>query len=169
MPNPVILVMGPSGSGKSTLGAALAAELGWPFLEADRFHPPSNIAKMAGGIPLSDADRAPWLARLREEVDRRLEGGGGAVLACSALRASYRRQLRAGIEVAVPLIYLKGDRSTLESRLRDRSGHYMKVDMLDSQLEALEEPEPGEGAVAIPTSLPTSEAIRLIRLALRLD
>jgi gluconokinase len=167
----VILVMGVSGSGKSTLGAALAADLGWPFLEGDRFHPPENIAKMAAGIPLYDADRAPWLARLRAEIESQLraQNGGGTVLACSALKASYRRQLRGGIEARVPLVYLKGDPSGLEDRLRGRSGHYMKVDMLDSQLEVLEEPEPPERAVTIPFDLPTGEAVRLIRRALGLD
>lgn len=157
--------MGTSGSGKSTIGEALAKSLGWAFIEADQYHPPENIQKMASGMPLTDEDRAPWLAALRREIDARLAAGTCAILACSALRESYRRILRTGNEAAMPIVYLKADAATLEDRLKRRRGHYMGAAMLESQLQTLEEPD---GAIVIPLELPVDEAVEAIRAALDL-
>jgi len=140
----VIIVMGVAGCGKSTIGARLAARGGGSFHDADDFHPPANIAKMAAGQPLDDRDRAPWLARLRREVIDPAPAGGLAVLACSALKKIYREQLGVGT-ADVALVYLKGDTATLTSRLAARPNHYMKAGMLESQLATLEEPSPAEG------------------------
>ena len=143
-PPRVIIMMGVAGSGKSTVGALLAARNGGCFYDADDFHSAANVAKMAAGIPLNDADRAPWLARLRTEVVDATPTGKIAVLACSALKKAYRQILGVGTD-AVALVYLKGDETTLTKRLENRAGHYMKADMLLSQLAALEEPFPDEG------------------------
>lgn len=140
----VVIVMGVAGSGKSTVGALLASRNGGTFHDADDFHPPANVAKMASGTPLDDADRAPWLARLRKEVIDATPAGNFSVLACSALKRIYREQLGVGTR-GVMLIYLKGSPATLAERLAGRSGHYMKPGMLNSQLATLEEPGPDEG------------------------
>ena len=143
-PPRVVIVMGVAGSGKSTVGALLAARNGGDFYDADDFHSPENIAKMAAGIPLDDADRAPWLARLRAEVVDATPTGEFAVLACSALKRAYRETLGVGT-AGVALVYLKGDAGTLGERLGNRAGHYMKAGMLASQFAALEEPSRDEG------------------------
>ena len=133
----VIVVMGVSGSGKSTVGRRLADRLGWAFLDADDFHPPANVQKMASGQPLEDGDRWPWLDILRQQIDRPVEEG--AVLACSALRRVYRERL--GLDRDdVALVYLHGSRELLTSRLTARAGHFMPAALLDSQLETLEAP-----------------------------
>lgn len=132
--------MGVAGSGKTTVGRRLAEELGWEFYDADDFHPPSNVEKMARGVPLDDADRGPWLESLRGLVRAALEGGAGAVLACSALKERYRERLL--VDGRVRLVYLKGDRGLIGRRLAARRGHFMKPELLDSQLAALEEPPP---------------------------
>lgn len=150
--------MGVSGSGKTTIGKELASELGWAFYDADDFHPAENVAKMSLGIPLDDSDREPWLKTLREIVVAGLNRKEGGVLACSALKASYRDQLL--IDDRVSLIYLRGDPALIEERLRNRSGHFMKPGMLDSQLAALEEPECG---FRVDIVLPTGEIVRKIR------
>lgn len=149
----VAIIMGVSGSGKSTVGALLAARNGGAFYDADDFHPPANIAKMSAGSPLDDADRKPWLARLRQEVIDATAPGDFTVLACSALREIYREQL--GIRMpGVALVYLRGDAATLAERLGQRSGHYMQRSMLESQLATLEEPSPDEGiTVGIETTV----------------
>jgi gluconokinase len=134
----VIILMGVAGSGKTTVGRELARELGWKFYDADDFHPRSNVEKMSHGVPLNDEDRAPWLGRLRELIESCLARGEDAVLACSALKESYRRTLVVGDRVK--LVYLKGDRELLLERLSERHGHFMKPEMLDSQLATLEEP-----------------------------
>ena len=135
----VILIMGVAGSGKTTIGQKLAAALGWQFADADNFHSPANIAKMSAGQPLDDADRAPWLAALRAFIDERLARGENAVLACSALKASYRDVLIAD-PARVRLVHLQGSPDLLQRRLRGRHGHYMAPAMLDSQLATLEPP-----------------------------
>jgi gluconokinase len=145
MPKPrVIIVMGVAGSGKSTIGRLLAARHGGDFHDADDFHPPENVAKMAAGIPLNDADRGPWLTRLWREVVDATPDGEFSVLACSALKHNYRERLGVGTG-GVALVYLKGDPITLAERLAGRSGHFMKAGMLESQLATLEEPSPEEG------------------------
>lgn len=138
----VVVVMGVAGAGKTLVGRRLATRLGYDFLDADSYHPRGNIEKMAAGVPLTDADRAPWLERLRRLLEGRAAAGRSVVLACSALKASYRHVLRSVEPAArVHFVYLKGDHDTLLTRLRRRRGHFMKGDMLASQLRELEEPE----------------------------
>lgn len=131
--------MGVSGSGKSTVARLLANKLGWEYLEADNFHSPENIAKMAAGIPLSDSDRAPWLSKLNKTLSATLQAGSHPVLACSALKASYRKALTRDID-GLQFVYLKGDYELIWSRISEREDHYMKPGMLMSQFETLEEP-----------------------------
>ncbi|MBC8041033.1 MAG: gluconokinase [Opitutaceae bacterium] len=131
--------MGVAGSGKSTVGRTLADSLGWRFTDADDLHPPANIAKMSTGAALTDADRSPWLAAVRTHIDTAITSGENIVLACSALKASYRAQLIAD-PARVKLIYLQGTRDQLASRLAARSGHFAPPALLDSQLATLEEP-----------------------------
>ncbi|MES2438739.1 MAG: gluconokinase [Verrucomicrobiota bacterium] len=164
-PTRVVIVMGVAGSGKTTVGALLAARHGGDFHDADDFHPPENIAKMASGIPLDDADRAPWLQRLRVEVVDDTPVGKFSVLACSALKRIYRKQLGVGSDVV--LVYLKGDAVTLAERLAGRSGHYMKAGMLESQLATLEEPSPDEGLI-VGITRPADEIVSSIEAALGL-
>ena len=134
----IVVVMGVSGCGKSTVGAALAAALGWPFIEADDLHPPANVAKMAAGTPLTDEDRSPWLDRIVAELRRACAERGSAVLACSALKQAYRDRLaQAG---AVRFVHLRGDRETIASRLAARRHRYMPASLLDSQFATLERP-----------------------------
>ena len=134
--------MGVSGSGKTTVGRALAAELGWDFYDGDDFHPPENITKMENGIPLTDSDRAPWLAALHDLIETCLRRNHPGVLACSALKERYRQELVSGSE-DVQLVHLKGSYELIWSRMAARSDHYMKPEMLKSQFEALEEPAEG--------------------------
>ena len=134
--------MGVSGSGKTTVGESLAQKLGWDFFDADDFHSVENITKMSSGIPLSDSDRAPWLASLHDLLFSVLKSNRHPVLACSALKKKYRAQLLNGIE-GIEVIYLKGDYDLIWSRMSAREKHYMKPEMLRSQFAALEEPENG--------------------------
>jgi gluconokinase len=128
----IILVMGVAGCGKSTVGALLAKRLGATFIEADDFHSPENRAKMAAGVPLTDQDRTPWLQRLRQEL---VAGKGDHVIACSALKAAYRKILAAD-----RIIYLKGSAALIAKRLAARKGHFFNPNLLESQLATLEEP-----------------------------
>jgi gluconokinase len=134
-----VIVMGVAGSGKTTVGELLAQRLGWSFYDADAFHPAENIAKMANGTPLNDADRVPWLAALNALISTSLEKKRPAVLACSALKESYRQQLLEDND-GVQFVYLKGSYDLIWSRISQRKDHYMKPQMLQSQFEALEEP-----------------------------
>ena len=135
----IILLMGVSGSGKTTVGQLLAKQLDWPYFEADDFHSAANKAKMSQGIPLTDEDRAPWLAAIRAKIDACLATGQSAVFTCSALKEKYRQVLMDQAP-AVKLVYLAGTPAQLEARLDHRKGHYMKASMLKSQLDALEVP-----------------------------
>jgi gluconokinase len=141
-----IVIMGVSGCGKSTLGAALAAALGWRFVEGDELHPPANVAKMTAGVPLTDADRVPFLERVADAVAAyRREG---VVASCSALKRSYRDALRAragNLTFVLPLL----DRDTLLARLSGRAEHFMPASLLESQLATLELPDPEEGAILV--------------------
>ncbi len=131
--------MGVSGCGKSTVARLLAEELDWDFFDADDFHPPANIAKMKSGIPLSDSDRDPWLSALNKMLISTLRAGRHPVLACYALKESYRAKLCQGTD-DLQFVYLKGSYALIWSRISQREGHYMKPEMLRSQFEALEEP-----------------------------
>ena len=153
-----LVVMGVSGSGKSTVGAALAKALGWPFLDADDFHPPANVAKMAAGTPLTDADRAPWLDRLATEMRGILTRGGSGVLACSALKNAYRERLASAGDVR--FVYLEGDAATIAARLAARQHEYMPASLLASQFATL---EPPRDALAVDVRLPVNEQIARIR------
>jgi len=133
------IVMGVSGCGKSSVGEALAKELGWDFYDADDFHPPENVAKMASGTPLNDSDRAPWLATLHDLISSSLNANRPGVLACSALKERYRQQLWDDNPDA-QIVYLKGSYDLIWSRMEKRKDHYMKPHMLQSQFDALEEP-----------------------------
>ena len=145
----VIVVMGVSGSGKTTVGEALAARLGWTFEDADDRHPADNVEKMRRGIPLTDADRVPWLHAVARTVADDVVRGLDVVLACSALRTWHRDGLRASVPdgAALRFVYLRGERAEIERRLRARVGHFMPASLLQSQLDALEEPTPTEALV----------------------
>ncbi len=153
-----IIIMGVAGSGKTTIGKALAKKLSCPFYDGDQFHSPANIAKMAAGMPLNDDDRAEWLNTLANIIRANLAGSMGGVLACSALKESYRDLLRVD-ETQVKFVYLKGDYSTILARLQRRHNHYMKPSMLDSQFRTLEEPTQ---ALAVDISLTPDEIMREI-------
>jgi gluconokinase len=161
----VIIVMGVSGSGKSTVGAALADALGWPFVDADDYHLPASVAKMTAGDPLTDADRGPWLDRLREVIAGALARGEPLVLACSALRGAYRRRLDGGDGLRVRFVHLTGPPALFRARLDGRAGHFMKAAMLESQLAAL---EPPEEALAVDAGLPVDRVVERVRSTLGL-
>ena len=138
-PVSVIVVMGVAGCGKSTVGGLLAGKLLWEFVEADSLHPAANIAKMSSGIPLDDADRAPWLAAVRAAIDACTARGLKAVVACSALKAAYRRAIAPDPSHA-RFVHLRGEPALLAARLRERGGHFMREELLASQLATLEDP-----------------------------
>lgn len=158
----VVLLMGVAGSGKTTIGRQLADELGWKFADADDFHPPANVAKMSAGLPLDDTDRAPWLAAIRRYIDARLAAGENAAVTCSALKEKHRAVLLDGTS-DVKLVYLRGTREVLWSRISGRKGHFMKPAMLDSQLAALEEPV---NAITIEIDQSPAQLVAGIRSAL---
>ena len=154
----IVVVMGVSGCGKSTVGEALAQSLGWSFLDADDFHPPSNVQKMASGVALTDEDRWPWLDAIAAELARILAQGAHAVLACSALKAAYRERLaRAG---DVRFVHLVGDFDTIAARLASRRHRYMPATLLESQFATL---EPPMNAVAVDVRLGVPEQVAAIR------
>lgn len=148
VPLAAILVMGVSGSGKTTLAAMLAGRLGWPYRDADDFHPEANLAKMAAGQPLDDADRAPWLAAIAGWMDAQRSAGGHAIVACSALKRAYRDVL-IGARRDVGLIFLDGSRETIHGRMAARADHFMPPTLLDSQIATLEPPGADEGAIRL--------------------
>jgi gluconokinase len=135
----IILVMGVTGSGKTTVGKMLASRLGWVFLDADNFHSAENVEKMRRGIPLSDADRGPWLAAIHAELVQCAGEKVDAVLACSALKESYRERLVAGVEMRI--VYLKGTYGEIAARLQRRTGHFAGDGILAGQFADLEEPQ----------------------------
>lgn len=136
----IIFIMGVSGSGKTTIGQLLAKEKGVPFFDADDFHPIANVEKMKAGNPLNDEDRAPWLDRLNELAKKELKKRG-AVITCSALKASYRGRLAAGLSAPPKWIFLNGKFETILKRINQRAGHYMPASLLQSQFDALELPK----------------------------
>ena len=159
----VIVVMGVTGAGKTTIGSLLAAELGWPFHDADDFHSPENVEWMRGGRPLSDAQREPWLAALVAKIRETLEAGDSAVLACSALRDDYRDRLRHaadGLTGQVRFVFLKIPLEEARRRLKNRVGHFMPPTLVDSQFQTLEEPLTGLVVDGMQTPAQLAEEIR---------
>jgi len=149
--------MGVSGCGKTTVAALLAEQLHWPVEEGDALHPQANVDKMHAGHPLTDADRAPWLDKVADWVDARLDAGENGVITCSALKRAYRDVIaRRGAQVV--FVYLAGSRATIAARLSARQGHFMPSSLLDSQFATLEEPAPDEPAVRVEIG-PEPEAI----------
>ena len=134
----IAVLMGVCGSGKTTIGRAFAAATGWPFYDADDFHPPANVAKMAGGTPLTDEDRWPWLDAVAAAMRAAAARDGNAILACSALREAYR--VRLGAAGDVRFVFLDGDAATIAARLAQRQHQYMPASLLASQLATLEPP-----------------------------
>jgi gluconokinase len=160
-----ILVMGVSGSGKTTLGHALAAALGWPLIEADDFHSPANVAKMHSGVPLTDADRAPWLETIRTAMAQHAKRGESVVVSCSALKKSYRDLLRRDAP-SLLTVWLSADKTILRDRLAHRAGHFMPADLLDSQFAALEPPAAGEQALILDADAPVAANVAAVLAAL---
>ena len=147
--------MGVSGTGKSTLGRALSESLAWRFVEGDDFHPRENVEKMSRGEPLNDDDRRPWLDQLNREIEKDHRRGVRSIVACSALKKRYRDWLAHGLE-GVQFVFLCGTRDVILDRLRDRRGHFMPPDLLDSQIAAL---EPPEDAIFVPVKLSTEQQV----------
>ena len=139
----IVVAMGVCGSGKTSVGKIIASRMNWPFIEGDDLHPPANKAKMASGVPLTDADRWPWLDRIADRMRAIDEAGGSAVVACSALRQAYRDRLR-GSGADLRFLHLTGDAGLIRQRMASRGGHFMPADLLDSQLATLEPARPGE-------------------------
>lgn len=155
---PAILVMGVSGCGKSSVGAALALALGLPFLEGDALHPAENIARMAAGIALTDADRQGWLDSIADRLGEARRTGAGLVVACSALKRRYRDRLRAA-DPDLRLLYLAGSPDLIRARLAGRTGHFMPPGLLDSQFAALEPPGPDEHPFVADIARPVAEIV----------
>jgi gluconokinase len=160
----IVIVMGVVGAGKTTVGSLLAQQLGWEFADADDYHPPSNVEKIRQGIALTDADRAPWLQLLRDAIDKWIAENRNVVLACSALKHSYRHMLCAGPEVH--FVYLKGNPALIGERLHSRHGHFANEQILSSQMADLEEPE---HAVTVEIAAPPPDIVMGIRKALGLE
>ena len=148
----VVLIMGVSGVGKTTLAESLAAVLGWPFQEGDALHSPENVAKMAAGVALSDADRVPWLDRVGAWIAARRATGGGGIVTCSALKRAYRDRLLGPVGARgadVVLIYPQASEAVVAARLAARRGHYMPPSLLASQFATLEPPDAAEAPLVV--------------------
>ena len=161
------VAMGVSGSGKTRIGANFAKAMGLAFIEGDDYHPPENVRRMSSGIPLTDEDRAGWLRLLAARIREAKNAGTGLVLACSALKRSYREILRdAARPEPLRFIYLRGTREGIGERRRARKGHFMNPALLESQFEALEEPAPDEDAWVCDVGSPPEEMVaRLVARA----
>jgi carbohydrate kinase (thermoresistant glucokinase family) len=159
----IIIIMGVAGSGKTTIGALLAKELGWTFYDADDFHSESNRAKMSQGIALMDEDRTDWLISLRGLITQSIQQNKPAILACSALKNSYRNILE--VDEQVKFVYLQGTYEQIKMRLCNRIGHFMSAGMLDSQFQTLEEPE---NALAVDIKNTPQDILAIIRKGLNL-
>ena len=160
----VVVVMGVSGAGKTTVGRALAERLGWDFEDGDALHPQANVAKMAAGVPLTDDDRWPWLHLVRKWIVDEQHSGRSGVIACSALKRSYRDVLRGD---DVYLAQLAAPSKVLQQRLENRTGHFMRAGLLGSQLDTLEEPRPDEHVLAIDAARSVGAVVDDIVSALR--
>jgi gluconokinase len=152
----IVVLAGVAGSGKTTVGRALAARMGWAFEDADALHSPADIAKMHSGVPLTDADRWPWLETVAAWLDARIAAGTPAVVACSVLRRSYREFLYRG-RPAVQIVMLQADGAVLTARLMGRHGHFFPAKLLQSQLADLEMPDHDERTLVVPTVQPPAE------------
>jgi gluconokinase len=144
----IVVVMGVSGSGKTTVAKLLAERSGWQFQEGDTLHPPANVEKMSAGIPLTDADRLPWLRKIAETIDGWRAHGQSGVVTCSALKRSYR-DIIVGDRRDVRLVYLRGSPELIRQRMAARHGHFMPTALLDSQFSTLEEPSPDENPIVV--------------------
>ncbi len=162
----VLVLMGVSGSGKTTIARGVAAALGWEVIEGDALHPPANIAKMKAGTPLTDDDRRPWLAAIAREIDTIRAAGRSAVVACSALKRSYRAIL-IGARADVVLVYLQGTRALIGARIAARKGHFMPPELLDSQFATLEEPGADEHPIVLSVVPPPAAIVAAALAALR--
>jgi ribose 5-phosphate isomerase A len=161
---PILVIMGVSGSGKSTIAEELSARLGWPFEEGDSLHPEANIAKMHAGIPLTDADRLPWLERVAAWIDGQRSKKQPGIITCSALKRTYR-QIIIGARPEVRLVYLRGGRDLIAEHLAGRHGHFMPPALLRSQIDTLEEPDPGEDPLTVDVGASAAQiADEIIRL-----
>ena len=158
----IVLVMGVSGSGKTTVGERLAAELGWRYVEADDHHSPQNVAKMAAGLPLDDADRAPWLQKINAELVRIEKQGHSAVLGCSALKEAYRRRLAQDV-ADFRTVFLEGSYELIRERVEARRHRYMPASLLKSQFETL---EPPQRAIVVDISGTADQAVAQIKARL---
>lgn len=161
-----VLVMGVAGSGKSTLGRALAERLGWKMLEGDDLHPATNVAKMRAGVPLTDEDRAPWLAAIAAQMKNWRETDVQAVICCSALKTRYRAILRAG-DPDMLLVYLKLTPGMATARLAGRKGHFMPASLVASQFATLEEPDNGEKCLTLDAALPLDDELARVVAAIK--
>ncbi len=159
---PVVVVMGVTGTGKTTLARRLAKDMGWPFQEGDELHSAGNIAKLSAGVPLTDEDRAPWLAAIGDWIDARNAQGGGGTVSCSALRHTYRDVLAAG-RPNVRFVLLTGTEAQIAHRLAMRKGHFMSPSLLSNQLTALEQPSLDEPVMSLPMTLPLGQKSRLVQ------
>jgi gluconokinase len=154
----IIMLIGVTGSGKSTVGRLLAAQLDWTFCEGDDFHPAANLAKMTRGVPLDDEDRKPWLKAIQKAIRAAVEKRENVVIACSALKESYRRMLQ--VEGEVIFVYLKANSRLIQQRLKKRTGHFMNPALIQSQFDTLEEPNQG---IRVDAGLTPAEIVQLIR------
>jgi gluconokinase len=159
----VIVIMGVSGAGKTTVGHALAVELGWRYLEGDDAHPARNVAKMHAGLPLNDADREPWLAALHAAIARAVDRREHTIVACSALKATYRARLR-GDRRTVRFVYLRAEPALLQRRLAARTSHFFNPTLLQSQIDTLEEPDEHD-ALVVDAAWPPEQILAVIREA----
>ena len=166
MPPRHLVVMGVSGCGKSSVGRQLAQALGAAFVEGDELHTPDNVARMAAGTPLTDADRAGWLAEIGRRLGQARAAGTGLVVACSALKRSYRDGLR-GACPGLLFVHLQGSADLLRQRMQTRSGHYMPASLLASQLATLEPPAADEAAISLDISPPTAQVVAAVLAQLR--
>jgi gluconokinase len=154
-----VIVMGVTSCGKTSVGEGLAKELNCPFIEGDKLHPASNIAKMSAGTPLTDDDRWPWLEIIGRAMKAECDKGKGVVASCSALKRVYRQKLAHAAKTPITFIFLHGSRELLAARMADRKGHFMPISLLDSQLKTIEIPGPEEKALHLDVALPRDELI----------